>query len=199
MSNGTSFSFSRVFPALLIASLFVTAGCDSAPRPLPRHASGASLLDPSDGGRERSDPARSRVWILNSQGVFLYNASTGNLVEVTLPSWQWVDVPYSCPPDLALGPEGEAVVSSNIVPVLWRIDPDTLAVSMHALALDADAQKDVGFTELVYSAQHGAYLASSATHGSLWQIDPFLREGRKVAQLTPVHDTCSAALPRGAG
>jgi len=130
VSNGIAFTPPRFFLALLIAPLLVMAGCGQpvSPSPLP-HAAVVSQPDPSGMGRQRSDPVRQRVWILGSQGLFLQDRSAGTLVEVALPSWQWVDEPYGCPPDLALGPDGEAVVSSNIVPVLWRIDPKTLAVT----------------------------------------------------------------------
>jgi len=131
--------------------------------------------------RRRVDPARERVWILNADGVFFYDRNTPeNLVGIDLPSWQWADVPYGSLPDLALGPDGEAVVTSNVVPVLWRIDPETLAVTKHELVLDADQDKDVGFTSLVYSVEHGAFFAVSDAHGSLWQIDRLLRNGRKI-------------------
>jgi streptogramin lyase len=171
------------------------AACDRTPS---SSSAGASLLDPSDTARTRSDPARNRTWIVGARGVFLYSTSTGQLVEVTLPSWQWVDAPYGCPPDLAIGPDGAALVTSNIVPVLWRIDPKTLAVSMHELALDADREKDVGFSGLAYSAEHAAWFAVSGIHGSLWRIDPSLRQARKIARVAPVDDKC-LALPHAAG
>jgi len=198
MSNGIAFAPSRLFRALLAASFVVMAGCDNpSSSALSPRAAGPSLLDPSDNGRQRDDPARGRVWILNSQGVFVYHTATGKLVEVTLPSWQWVHPTYACPPDLAIGPNGEAVVTSNVVPVLWRIDPRTLAVSVHPLALDADNDKDVGFSGLVYSAEHSAFFAVSEVHGSLWRIDPSLRKGRKVALTEPRREACGVAVPRG--
>src|SRR5262249_20258337 len=142
---------------------------------------------------QRVDPARNRVWVLGSHGLFLLDTRTGTLVQLKLPLW-----PYGCPPDLALGPDGEAVVSNSIIPVLWRIDPETLAVTVHKVALDADTDKNVGFSGIVYSAEHGAYLAVNEAHGSLWQIDRSLRKSWKIARLTPVRGACSLALPRGA-
>jgi hypothetical protein len=201
MSTRTVFTSPRILLAFLLVSLIAVAGCDQpvpAAAPL-RHTAPVSQLDPSDLDRRRHDPARNRVWILSSEGVFLQDRSTGRLVEVPLPSWQWVDALYGCPPDLAVGPKGEAVVSSNVVPVLWRIDPETLAVTVHELVLDADEDKDVGFTGLVYSAEHGVYFAASEAHGSLWQIDPLLRQGRKIERLKAAREACSVELPRGAG
>jgi uncharacterized protein YbdZ (MbtH family) len=197
MSTRSVSALPQVLLALLIASLLAVAGCD---KPVPpsfalRHAAYVSRLDPNDTIRERRDPVRNRVWILGSRGVLLRDRSTGKVAEVPLPSWQWVDEPYGCAPDLAIGPDGEVVVSSNIVPVLWRIDPQTLAVSVHELVLDTDKNKDVGFTQIVYSAQHGVYIAVSETQGSLWQIDPLLHRGWKIAGFTAAHEACSAELP----
>jgi hypothetical protein len=126
------------------------------------------------------DPARQRVWTLTQDGVFLHDAATGKEIEVTVPGWQWADTRYACLPDLALGPRGEVVITSNIVPTLWRIDPETLAVSMHPLVLDADTDKDMGFSVLVYSSERGAYFAVSDPHGSLWRIDPHFTSARKI-------------------
>jgi hypothetical protein len=116
---------------------------------------------------------------------------------LTLPGWQWVGAPYSCLPDLALGPKGEAVISSNIVPTLWRIDPETLAVSVHPLTLDTDTDKDVGFSGLAYSARDAAFFAVSGVHGSLWRIDPLLRRAQKVALSAPIHKACGLAVSAG--
>jgi hypothetical protein len=186
--------------AILLAALFVAVGgcnANTAP-PLPPLAATAAPDDQPPSGRQRIDLARNRVWTLTSEGVVLHDAGTpGKTVEVALPSWVWVDVPYSCPPDLALGPKGEAVITSNIVPVLWRIDPDTLAVTLHELVLDADKGKDVGFSGLVYSMEHGEFFAVSDVHGSVWRIDALLSRGRKVPLAAPNHEaSCMKPLSR---
>src|SRR5579862_3276569 len=91
-------------------------------------------------------------------------------------------------------PGGEAVVSSNVVPTLWRIDPVTLAASEHELTLDDDSGKDIGFTGLVYSAQQGAYFAVSAFQGALWRIDPLLRRAQSIPLSAPLPDACGLAI-----
>jgi len=75
---------------------------------------------------------------------------------VPLPGWLYAGEPYGCAPDLALGPKGEALISSDVVPVLWRVDPETLAVTQHTPWLDADADKDIGFTALAFSREQDA-------------------------------------------
>ena len=191
MWNGNFGSARAVFLAALIVSI---GGCDSgaAPPQVPRASDAPESQPPNL--RYRVDPARSRVWFLTRDGVFLYDVTRPEKIVVSLPAWQWVDAPYSCLPDLALGPRGEAVVTSNIVPTLWRIDPETLAVSVHELVLDTDQNKDVGFSGLAYSAEHGVFFAVSDIHGSLWRIDPLLRRGQKIPLSEPIRKACGIAV-----
>jgi hypothetical protein len=137
--------------------------------------------------------AAEQTWLLNVDGVYLQQARNAR-VEVKLPGWQWAHEPYACPPAIAVGPRGEAVVTSNVLPVLWKIDPETLAVTVHPLQLDADSDKDVGFSGLVYSARDNAYFAVSELHGTLWRIDPLLRRAQKIALSEPVRGACSISM-----
>lgn len=187
----------------IATSLFLTAmalsisGCDiGSPRQL-RGEPSSERVNPMPNARYQVDAARNRVWWVTADGVYLHDASAPQRIVLTLPGWQWVGAAYSCLPDLTLGPKGEAVVSSNIVPTLWRIDPETLAVSVHPLALDADTDKDVGFSGLTYSARDAAFFAVSGVHGSLWRIDPLLRRAQKVALSAPIHKACGLAVQSG--
>jgi hypothetical protein len=142
------------------------------------------------------DAIRSRIWVLTLDGIALYEASTGEEVaQIPLPGWLWVDEQYACPPDLAIGPNGEAVISSNVVPALWRVDPVTLAASKHDLAIEDDEGRDIGITALAYSAQQGAYFAVSPSHGSLWRIDPLLRRAQSIPLSAPLPKACGLAIP----
>ena len=142
----------------------------------------------------QADPAHSRVWRLSAEGVVVNDVPTSETTTVPLPGWTWADAPWSCMPGMALGPRGEAVVTSNVVPIVWRIDPDTLAVSEHPLTLDADGDKDLGFTGLIYSRDHDAYFAVSGPHGTLWKIDSALTHGKKVALSMAMHGACRVAI-----
>ncbi len=139
--------------------------------------------------------AAEQTWVLNVDGVYLQQARKPR-VEVKLPGWQWAHEPYACPPAIAIGPGGEALVTSNVLPVLWKIEPQTLAVTVHSLELDADSDKDVGFSGLVYSARDAAYFAVSELHGTLWRIDPLLRRAQKIALSEPVRGACSMSMQR---
>jgi hypothetical protein len=143
----------------------------------------------------QADPP-ARTWHLSPTGVAVLDARTGKRVaEVDLPDWQWAGEPYSCDPAIAVGPGGEALVTSDVVPTLWRIDPVSLAVTTHQPVLDDDGDREVGFTGLVYSRVHAAYFGVSYD-GLLWRIDPLLRRAQKVALDVPVTGACHLALRR---
>ena len=145
--------------------------------------------------RYQVDAARSRLWALTSDGVDLYEARTHEkLAHIALPDWLWVGEPYSCQPDLALGRQGEALISSNVVPTLWRVDPVTLAASRHELVLDEDTGKDIGFTGLVYSAKQDAFFAVSSSRGSLWRIDSQLRRAQNISLSAPLPKACGLLM-----
>ena len=147
--------------------------------------------------RYRVQPDGARAWGIDRGGLFLEEPRKARRA-IHLPDWQWAGEQYACAPDIAFGPRGEVVVTSNVLPVLWKIDPDTLAVSMHRLELDADNDKDVGFSGLVYSERDGAYFAVSELHGSLWRIDPLLLRAQKIALSNPLRGACAMSLQRQA-
>jgi hypothetical protein len=129
----------------------------------------------------QKDAARDRGWFLTPAGVAVVDLKSGGVVaQVRLPDWHWAGAPYGCTPALALGPKGEALVSSDVLPVLWRVDPETLAVSRHDLVLDPDAGKDVGFSALAYSVKQATYVAVACAGGTRWRVDPSLKRAQKV-------------------
>ncbi len=178
---------------LLATASVLFAGCDIGGTPRNEAAYGSPQFELPN-ARYRVDPERGRVWLLAREGVFVYDFLRPERVPVPLPGWMSVDAPYSCPADLALGPKGEALITSNTLPTLWRIDPESLAVTVHPLLLDADTDKDVGFSALAYSTQHGAFIAASYVHGSLWRIDPLLERAQKISLSAPVRDACGVAV-----
>lgn len=198
-------SASKPLLTALLASLVFAAGCDSIAVPrsetTPRIKIAMELPPGWHDGqlpvlRFQLDAERSRGWILTRDGVFIFDFKTRQTIaHVPLPDWQWLGERYSCPPDLALGPQGEALVSSNVLPALWRVDPVSFAVSRHELALDQDNDKDIGFSGLAYSAEHQKFYAVSSLHGSLWRIDPRLKTAHKIPLSEPVRKACALAIP----
>jgi hypothetical protein len=185
MSNGiATLSF-------VAASLIALAGCDA--RDASDRSPRASAATGEPNIRSQVDAANGRIWWLTRDGVFVHDAKTPQKRFVPIPGWVSVDPAYACQAALALGPNGEALVTSNILPTVWKIDPETLAVSEYALVLDADQDKDMGFSGLVYSAEHAAYFAVSEL-GSLWRIDADLTRGEKVALSAPMAKPCGVAV-----
>jgi hypothetical protein len=177
--------------ALLAASTIALGGCDSRVETNQPSRAAATVSEPNV--RYQVDPANGRIWWLTREGVFVHDAKIPQKRFVPIPGWVSVDVAYACLAALALGPKGEALVTSNILPTVWKIDPETLAVSEHALVLDADQDKDLGFSGLVYSSEHAAFFAVSEL-GSLWRIDPDLTRGEKVALSAPMTKACGVAV-----
>ena len=146
--------------------------------------------------RIREDPERNRLWLLDHDSVSLYDNRSGKLLQrIVLPGWIIVGNEFSCPPDLALDPSGAVFVTSNVLPVLWRVDPVQFEVTLLDIERDADQDKDMGFTGLAFAAD-GTLLAANATHGTLWQIDLAASSARKVASYAPVRGSCEPAVPR---
>jgi hypothetical protein len=194
MWNGNTVAVSVFSLAISIVSI---GGCDigAAPRQAAKAAhDGQRLQLPRL--RYQVDPERNRIWLLTQEGVFVHDLARPERVAVSLPDWISVATSYGCLPDLALGPRGEAVITSNVVPTLWRIDPDTLAASVRPLELDADTDKDVGFSGLAYSPEHDAFLAASYAHGSLWRIDPLFKRAQKIRLSAPIREACGLVVPQ---
>ena len=140
------------------------------------------------------DAARNRVWVLDSEAVYLYEGTQKKRFE--LPGSVQAREPYICAPDLAIDAQGAVVVTSNVMPVVWRIEPVTAQVTKHELTLDADTDKDVGFTGLAYAPDQGVFFGVSATYGSLWRIDPLLRRAQKIQSSAPLNHACGLTVER---
>jgi hypothetical protein len=180
----------RLLTGVVVA---VIAGCGPTEPSNQRSPAGVHatpLLDVTS--RIRTDAVSHRVWSLTHAGLLFRDDESREARLIALPNWLWAHAEYGgCLPDVALGPTGEALITSNVTPILWRVDAKTLQVTEHRLSLNDDYGKEVGFTGLVYSAEHDAYFAVSAVHGSLWRIDPQLRKAQKVALAESLPGACA--------
>jgi hypothetical protein len=163
----------------IVAALAVlaVAGCEGSPPPaaVPAVVLGYQL-----------DRERNRSVSLTREGVLIHK-SVARPIRVELPGWIYAGAPH-CPPALALGPQGEVVVTSNVIPTIWRVDAETLAVTVHPLALNSDQDKDVGFAAVTYVPQQGAYIAHSKALRSVWKIDRALKQAEKLAAADPIEE-----------
>jgi hypothetical protein len=135
--------------------------------------------------------AGNRIWVLEQQGLAVYDRTNRRLLRrVALPDWVVAGPGDACAPDLVLEPSGAAIVSSNVVPILWRVDPQRLEARPIFLKLDADTDKDVGFTNLAFAAD-GSLNAAGATVASSWRID--VSAGTASKLLSPAAGPCGTS------
>jgi len=169
----------RIVKTLVLAvSVAWLAGCDS--NAMPRES--ASELSRAEAPR-LVDAGRGRVWTLTRDGLFLQQIASTERRAIALPDWTIVDPQhYGSEPALALGPGGDVLVTSNILPVIWRVDPRSLAVSVHTIVVDAHQDRDFGFTSLAYSPRDAAFVATSDAPQARWRIDAGLTRAEKIAQ-----------------
>jgi hypothetical protein len=162
---------------------FTVSACDSGPIEVPEK--------PVVKVKVQLDAERNRVWLLTRQGVAVYDVkSPDRILRISIPGWKSGAESNGCLPDVTVGAKGEAVVSSDVLPVLWRIDPDTLAVTRHELRLDTARSKDVGFTVLRYAPRQRWYLAVDGLHGTIWRIDGDLKNAYLMARELPRMKDC---------
>jgi hypothetical protein len=179
----TQRSLSRV-ATLVIATLILSA-CDGSVR-----REGPAVMEFQV---VRADTARGRLWVLDATGLALHDSINGRLLRrVELPGLFIAGSDNLCPPDLMVDAAGAVLVSSDVLPVIWRIDPQGLEVRRIELALDADDTKDVGFTGLSL-ASDGIVIAAGATFPSLWRIDLERAAASKVASYPPSATACDPA------
>lgn len=146
--------------------------------------------------RVQLDAARNRVWLLTAEGLAVYEPEVpGRVLQVPLLGWQISGRPAGCVPEFALGPKGEAVIASDSVPVLLRVDPGTLATARYPLRLDdgSATDRDTGVAALRYDAARGVFLAVSRRDGTLWRIDRELRKATRIGQrVVTARNDCGA-------
>jgi len=178
--------------AVAVIAVAMLSACDRSS--LQRERPAAAKLEVV-----RADPARNRLWVLDHEVISVYDNTNGRrLRRIVLPDWIALPQRYSCLPDLALDSSGTAFVSSNVLPVLWRIDPQRYEVARIELVLDTDNDKDVGFTGLSFAGD-GTLLAAGAMAAALWQIDTSAARARKIASYPSVAGGCDPATLMRAG
>jgi hypothetical protein len=124
----------------------------------------------------RADAERNRLWVLEPEALSLHDNINGRrLRRVALPEPFFVEGHHALAPDIAWDASGTVYVSSNVLPVLWRVEPVSLVVKRIELDLGADGDKDVGFTDLRFAA-NGELTATGTTFPSQWRIE--LRSAR---------------------
>lgn len=143
----------------------------------------------------RVDLAHNRRWVLRKDALTVYDHMNGRrLRQIILPDWVLAGPKDGCAPDIVLDASGAALVSSNVLPVLWRVDPQRFQLTRIALELETDTDREVGFTGLSFSPD-GQLLAAGATFPSLWRIDLSAGRARRIATLATGEDARCETSP----
>lgn len=133
----------------------------------------------------RVDAERNRRWVLELDAVTVYDNLNGRrLRRIVLPDWVVAGPRDGCPPGLVIEPSGSALISSNVLPVLWRVGSERFELTRIDVELDSDTDKDIGFSSLSL-ASDGILLASGSTVSSQWRIDLARARATKLATQAP--------------
>lgn len=203
MTNGKT-GRSRVLGVLALMSVSLAA-CDLDAtverEPRMREAAETSAVGPSTRPqvlRAEFDAPRGRLWALHVDGIDVHHATASRgATSIHLPGWNFAREPYACPPDFAVLPNGDVLITSNVAPTIWRIDSATLDVSRHELALPEHGGRDVGFSRLFHSARFDVIVAAGALDTSLWRIDRTLVRAQPIALSPSPAQTCVRSLLPG--
>ena len=183
----------RLAAIVVIPSALTLAGCVESSEP-PARPEAAAADSRARVLRTRVDVARGLRWELTWGAVSAFDVATGERIrEVRLEGANLSGAPETCVPDMVVSRSGALVVSSNAQPSLWRISPARFEVERFDIALDADADKDFGFTALAFTPGESALYAASAVTGSLWRIDLAAAAGRKVDGVASQRGACTLA------
>jgi hypothetical protein len=137
------------------------------------------------------DPSGTHRWELQWDSVSLYDAATSQFIRrFALGGAAQSSSRDFCPPDIVADGSGGAYVTSNVQPVLWRVQPATGLVVRHDLAVDSDGAKDFGFIALDRSADGVTLYGVSSNDGATWLLDPRARTASKIVPPVRVDRDC---------
>jgi hypothetical protein len=144
--------------------------------------------------RAELDTAGGTIWALHADGIDVHDATRDEKVRsIRLPGWIWAAHPEVCPPDFIVTPNRDVLVTSNVVPAIWRIDPASFEVHRYDVSVEDHADRDIGFSGLAYVADDGSVLAVGALDNRLWRIDPSLMRATVVGRFPPLPGTCGVS------
>lgn len=145
--------------------------------------------------RIRVDQQRDRLWVLDSDALYLYRLTSSELVHrINLPYFYYSR--FNCFPDMVIGRSGSVLISSSVQPKLWLVDSQSLAVDAFDVEVDKDGDKDFGFSALVFANNGATLYAASATIGALWRIDVARQRASKITLSKPIRGACSLMTSR---
>ena len=142
--------------------------------------------------RVKADTVRGRLWLLSLQQVTVYEIKTGDMIkQIALPAWSLAGI--QCAPDLILDASGDALISSNVEPRLWKIDATTFNMKEYAINMPGKENWDNGFGALAFAAD-GSLYAMSSFAGSLWRIELATSSASEIKLSARVTQACALRL-----
>ena len=149
--------------------------------------------------RLRIDVPRDRLWVLDVGHVHVVDLATNRRIRsIALPNWTYSTHEDLCLPDLQLDEQGAALVSDNVQPKLWRIDPRDFSTIERNVKLDAHRNLDVGFSALAVG-ERGVIYAAMAAPGLLWRVDSDLSRAENIPLTSRVFGVCALETRSRAG
>lgn len=146
--------------------------------------------------RVRIDSGRSRIWVLASDAVYLYDARSSRVVARIALNAIGQHSSEHCFPDMALDASGNALVSSAMLPRLMHIDAATHGVTERTLEPNADHDKDFGLSALAFGPNGVTLYGASATTGAVWKIDHASGRAEKLELSHPLFGACALLAVR---
>jgi hypothetical protein len=139
--------------------------------------------------RVKLDTTRNRLWVLGLDNVYVYDIEKEQLIgQIALPGWTVAR--FICLPDMLLDRTGAALISSNVLSRLWRVDPDSFEVRWHEIRLHGRENWDIGFGSLAF-APDGTLFAVTALAESLWRIDVDRGRADRVELSASIGNACA--------
>lgn len=143
--------------------------------------------------RMRMDNANQRLWILDYDAVYIYAADTATLLtRIPLPIL--VSDRRHCLPDMVLDAKGDAYISENRVPKIYRV-----AASGSVSALDGILEQRMespGFSAMALSPDGRFLLAGRSAGGDLWRIELSTGQHRLIDTAPPMDGVCALQIVR---
>jgi hypothetical protein len=151
---------------------------------------GESIREPQEELlRVRTDALRNRVWVLDLDGVGVYDRIDRSLIR-RIPIPPWSVARGVCLPDMALDRTGSAVIASNAQSTLFRIDAVTFEIDVFEIRLRGKEDWDIGFGALAFDADGGLH-GLVAFGNSLWRIDLERKSAEMIEAYQPPLQRCA--------
>lgn len=142
--------------------------------------------------RLRIDESRRRVWILDYDAAYVYALEDARLIaRVPLPMLQ-ADR-RRCLPDMVLAKNGDAFVSDNRVPKIYRATIDGV---VSALQGGLPAGQAPGYSAMTLTPD-GGFLVAGRTVGDLWRIELSTGRSSRIALDSPIEGACAFQIVPG--